>query len=107
MINIPDLVGWTPLHVVCYYNRTDVVLLLLKHGGANYNTHNRDKLSARDLAIKCGNYNCLKVLDNFIQYQKLEKEKYFNEINSRNIKNEKNGKGIGNRNRMIFMKKFY
>ena len=68
MINIPDLVGWTPLHMACYYNRPDVVLLLLKYG-ANYNTHNGDKLSARDLAIKCGNYNCAKVLDNFIQYQ--------------------------------------
>ena len=92
MINIPDLVGWTPLHMACYYNRPDVVLLLLKYG-ANYNTHNRDKLSARDLAIKCGNYNCAKVLDNFIQYQKIEKEKYLNEINSRNIKNEKNVEG--------------
>ena len=51
MINIPDLVGWTPLHMACYYNRPDVVLLLLKYG-ANYNTHNRDKLSARDLALK-------------------------------------------------------
>ena len=49
--------------------------------GANYNTHNGDKLSARDLAIKCENYNCAKVLDNFIQYQKIEKEKYLNEIN--------------------------
>ena len=92
MINIPDLVGWTPLHMACYYSRPDVVLLLLKYG-ANYNTHNRDKLSARDLAIKCGNYNCAKVLDNFIQYQKIEKEKYLNEINSRNIKNEKNVEG--------------
>jgi len=84
MINIPDLVGWTPLHMACYYNRPDVVLLLLK-SGANYNTHNRDKLSARDLAIKCGNYNCAKVLDNFIAYQKLEKEKCLNEINTKNI----------------------
>ena len=90
MINIPDLVGWTPLHMACYYNRPDVVLLLLK-SGANYNTHNRDKLSARDLAIKCGNYNCAKVLDNFIQYQKIEKEKCLNEINSKNnLKKEKN-----------------
>ena len=84
MINIPDLVGWTPLHMACYYNRPDVVLLLLK-SGANYNTHNRDKLSARDLAIKCGNYNCAKVLDNFIAYQKLEKEKCLNEINTKNL----------------------
>ena len=84
MINIPDLVGWTPLHMACYYNRPDVVLLLLK-SGTNYNTHNRDKLSARDLAIKCGNYNCAKVLDNFIAYQKLEKEKCLNEINTKNL----------------------
>ena len=89
MINIPDLVGWTPLHMACYYNRPDVVLLLLK-SGANYNTHNRDKLSARDLAIKCGNYNCAKVFDNFIHYQKIEKEKCLNEINVRNLKNGKN-----------------
>ena len=68
MINIPDLVGWTPLHMACYYNRPDVVLLLLK-SGANYNTHNRDKLSARDLAIKHRNYYCVKVLDNFMKYQ--------------------------------------
>ena len=87
MINIPDLVGWTPLHMACYYNRPDVVLLLLK-SGANYNTHNRDKLSARDLAIKSGNYNCAKVLDNFIQYQKIEKEKCLYEINVNNLKNE-------------------
>ena len=86
MINIPDLVGWTPLHMACYYNRPDVVLLLLK-SGANYNTHNRDKLSARDLAIKCGNYDCAKVMDNFIQYQKIEREKCLNEINETNIKN--------------------
>ena len=89
MINIPDLVGWTPLHMACYYNRPDVVLLLLK-SGANYNTHNRDKLSARDLAIKCGNYNCVKVMDNFIQYQKLEKKKCLNEINETNFNNENN-----------------
>ena len=92
MINIPDLVGWTPLHMACYYNRPDVVLLLLK-SGANYNTHNRDKLSARDLAIKCGNYNCVKVMDNFIQYQKIEKEKCLNEINTKNL-NSKTGNEI-------------
>ena len=86
MINIPDLVGWTPLHMACYYNRPDVVLLLLK-SGANYNTHNRDKLSARDLAIKYGNYNCVKVLDNFIKYQQIEKEKCFKEINNDNFIN--------------------
>ena len=95
MINIPDLVGWTPLHMACYYNRPDVVLLLLK-SGANYNTHNRDKLSARDLAIKCGNYNCAKVLDNFIYYQKIEKEKCLNEINVRNLKNGKNLENMKN-----------
>ena len=83
MINIPDLVGWTPLHMACYYNRPDVVLLLLK-SGANYNTHNRDKLSARDLAIKFRNINCVKVLDNFIKYQQLEKEKCLKEINNDN-----------------------
>ena len=86
MINIPDLVGWTPLHMACYYNRPDVVLLLLK-SGANYNTHNRDKLSARDLAIKFGNYNCVKVLDNFIKYQQIEKEKCLKEINNDNFIN--------------------
>jgi len=86
MINIPDLVGWTPLHMACYYNRPDVVLLLLK-SGANYNTHNRDKLSARDLAIKYGNYNCVKVLDNFIKYQQIEKEKCLKEINNDNFIN--------------------
>ena len=83
MINIPDLVGWTPLHMACYYNRPDVVLLLLK-SGANYNTHNRDKYSARDLAIKFKNFNCVKVLDNFIKYQKIEKEKCLKEINNNN-----------------------
>ena len=83
MINIPDLVGWTPLHMACYYNRPDVVLLLLK-SGANYNTHNREKYSARDLAIKFKNYNCVKVLDNFIKYQKIEKEKCLKEINNDN-----------------------
>ena len=83
MINIPDLVGWTPLHMACYYNRPDVVLLLLK-SGANYNTHNRDKYSARDLAIKFKSYNCVKVLDNFIKYQKIEKEKCLKEINNDN-----------------------
>ena len=86
MINIPDLVGWTPLHMACYYNRPDVVLLLLK-SGANYNTHNRDKLSAKDLAIKFGNYNCAKVLDNFIKYQQIEKEKCLKEINNDNFIN--------------------
>ena len=99
MINIPDLVGWTPLHMACYYNRPDVVLLLLK-SGANYNTHNRDKLSARDLAIKCGNYNCAKVLDNFIYYQKIEKEKCLNEINVRNLKNGKNLENMKNEENM-------
>ena len=91
MINIPDLVGWTPLHMACYYNRPDVVLLLLK-SGANYNTHNREKLSARDLAIKCGNYNCAKVLDNFIKYQQIEKEKCLKEIHNKENydKNENN-----------------
>ena len=96
MINIPDLVGWTPLHMACYYNRPDVVLLLLK-SGANYNTHNRDKLSARDLAIKCGNYNCAKVLDNFIHYQQIEKEKFLNEINNKNLKNDKNFENFKNK----------
>ena len=83
MINIPDLVGWTPLHMACYYNRPDAVLLLLK-SGANYNTHNRDKLSARDLAIKYKNYKCVKVLDNFIKYQQIEKEKCLKEITNDN-----------------------
>ena len=83
MINIPDLVGWTPLHMACYYNRLDVVLLLLKLG-ANYNTHNRNKLSARVLAIKLKNYYCVKVLDNFIKYQQIEKEKCLKEINNDN-----------------------
>ena len=83
MINIPDLVGWTPLHMACYYNRPDIVLLLLK-SGANYNTHNRDKLSARDLAIKYRNNYCVKVLDNFIKYQQIEKEKCLKEINNDN-----------------------
>ena len=83
MINIPDLVGWTPLHMACYYNRPDVVLLLLK-SGANYNTHNRDKLSARDLAIKHRNYYCVKVLDNFMKYQQIEREKCLKEINNDN-----------------------
>ena len=83
MINIPDLVGWTPLHMACYYNRPDVVLLLLK-SGANYNTHSRDKLSARDLAIKYKHYYCVKVLDNFIKYQQIEKEKCLKEINNDN-----------------------
>ena len=87
MINIPDLVGWTPLHMACYYNRPDVVLLLLK-SGANYNTHNRDKLSARDLAIKFKHNNCVKVIDNFIKYQQLEKEKCLKEINTNNYNYE-------------------
>ena len=83
MINIPDLVGWTPLHMACYYNRPDVVLLLLK-SGANYNTHNRDKLSARDLAIKYRHYNCVRVLDNFVKYQQIEKEKCLKELKNDN-----------------------
>ena len=101
MINIPDLVGWTPLHMACYYNRPDVVLLLLK-SGANYNTHNRDKLSARDLAIKCGNYNCAKVLDNFIAYQKLEKEKCLNEINTKNLLGNNAIGDIGDENQALY-----
>lgn len=80
MINIPDLVGWTPLHMACYYNRPDVVLLLLK-SGANYQTRNRDKLSPKDLAINLGNNKCVRVLDKFIQYQKIEKQKCLQEIN--------------------------
>src|SRR4051812_48138366 len=31
MINIPDIVGWTSLHIACYYKRPDVILLLLKN----------------------------------------------------------------------------
>ena len=27
MINIPDIVGWTSLHIACFYNRPDVVLI--------------------------------------------------------------------------------
>ena len=101
MINIPDLVGWTPLHMACYYNRPDVVLLLLK-SGANYNTHNRDKLSARELAIKCGNYNCAKVLDNFIEYQKLEKEKRLNEINTKNLLGDKAIEEVTDENQTLY-----
>ena len=30
MINIPDIVGWTSLHISTFFNRPDITLLLLK-----------------------------------------------------------------------------
>ena len=81
MINIPDIVGWTSLHIACYYDRPDVTLLLLKNG-ANYKTRNRDKETPRDLALKNNCLSCVKVIDNFCKYQKIEIEKFVNELNS-------------------------
>ena len=81
MINIPDIVGWTSLHIACYYDRPDVTLLLLKNG-ANYKTRNRDKETPRDLALKNNCLSCVKVIDNFCKYQKIEIEKFVHELNS-------------------------
>lgn len=60
---MPDIVGWTPLHVACHYKRDDVILLLLKHG-ANLNNKNRDGLYAIDLI--CNDLKCRHVINNFI-----------------------------------------
>ena len=48
MINIPDIVGWTPLHIACYYKRKEVILLLLKNQ-ANLFFKNREGLYPYDL----------------------------------------------------------
>jgi len=80
-MNIPVLVGWISLHIIYYYNKLDPVLLLLKLR-ANYNINNRDKLSARALSINFGNYTSVKVLDNFIKCQQIEKEKYLKKVNN-------------------------
>ena len=82
MINIPDIVGWTSLHIACFYNRPDVVLLLLKNG-ANYKTKNREKETPKDLAIKVKGFICVNVIDNFVKYQKKEMEKFIMDLNNK------------------------
>jgi hypothetical protein len=62
-ISMPDIVGWTALHVACYYKRQDVILLLLKYG-ANLNIKDRDGIYAVDLISK--DQPCLDIINNFI-----------------------------------------
>jgi hypothetical protein len=65
MINIPDIVGWTSLHVASYYKRPDVMLLLLKNG-ANLLTKDREGIAPIDLVFE--NEECLKVINAFMSF---------------------------------------
>jgi hypothetical protein len=67
MLNIPDIVGWTPLHIACYYKRPDVILLLLKNS-ANLFTKDREGITPLDLVFD--NSECLKVINNFLAINK-------------------------------------
>jgi hypothetical protein len=67
MLNIPDIIGWTPLHIACYYKRPDVTLLLLKHG-ANLFTRDREGITPLDLVFD--DPECLKVINNFLVFNK-------------------------------------
>jgi len=63
MVTIPDIVGWTALHVACFYKRADVILLLLKNG-ANLLTKDRDKLLCCDLVLD--DPDCVEVIANYL-----------------------------------------
>jgi hypothetical protein len=67
MLNLPDIVGWTPLHIACYYKRPDVMLLLLKNG-ANLFTKDREGITPLDLVFDNG--ECLQVINNFLALNK-------------------------------------
>jgi hypothetical protein len=72
MLNIPDIVGWTPLHIACYYKRPDVILLLLKNGAGLF-TRDREGITPLDLVFDDG--DCLQVINNFLALKKDMTEK--------------------------------
>ncbi len=91
MVTLPDIVGWTALHVACFYKRADVILLLLKNG-ANLLTKDRDKLLACDLVLD--DPDCVEVIANYLTL--LGKKK----INNNKIANNNFEDNNQNRNSM-------
>lgn len=63
-INIPDLAGWTSLHVACYFKRPEIILLLLKNY-SNLLTRNRDGECPFDLVYE--DMSCIEVIGKFVK----------------------------------------
>lgn len=64
MIDIPDLAGWTSLHIACYFKRSECILLLVKNH-ANLLTRNRDGECPFDLVHD--DISCIEVIGNFVK----------------------------------------
>jgi len=72
MINIPDIVGWTPMHIACYYHRKEVILLLLKND-ANLFFKDREGLHPYDLLDN--DKNCVDAINSYLIYIEQNKQK--------------------------------
>jgi len=81
MVTLPDIVGWTALHVACFYKRADVILLLLKNG-ANLLSQDRDKVLSCDLVID--DPDCVEVIANYLTLLETKKINN-NKISSNNF----------------------
>lgn len=76
MVDIPDLAGWTSLHISCYFKRSECILLLLKNH-ANLLTRNRNSDCPFDLVYD--DIKCIEVIGNFVQ----ENHTFDNSISNR------------------------
>jgi Ankyrin repeat len=66
MINITDMVGWTPMHIACYFKRKEIILLLLKHGA---NLFSEDREGVKPLSFISKNEEIVKDI-NVVLYLK-------------------------------------
>lgn len=64
MLNLPDVVGWTPLHIACFYKRPDVILLLLKY---NVRLNVKDREGNIPLELCRDSNECQKIFYNFMK----------------------------------------
>lgn len=72
MINIPDIVGWTPMHIACYHQRKEVILLLLKND-ANLFFKDREGLHPFDLLDN--DKSCVEAINSYLTYVEQNKQR--------------------------------
>lgn len=88
MINIPDIVGWTPMHIACYYKRKEIILLLLKNQ-ANLYFKDREGIYPYDLLQN--DQVCLEAIKTYLKHSKNSLKKCNNYDQDNEEYNDRNG----------------
>ena len=110
MINIPDIVGWTPIHIACYYKRKEIVLLLLKNS-ANLFFKDREGLYPYNLIAN--DQSCTEAINSYLMYIQNNKNNVRNSVEyeekNTEINNETNQNNLltYSKNEHFFKKYFY